>query len=109
MTKAELQKIRDYKVIKYNDLIQKTRHQLSMQEQKIVLYLISKIKPGDTELTDYKFDVAEFCEICGIILKIPETTPSETDAPEVAPASAEADDLEAAVPAIPIVESEEGA
>jgi len=33
-------------LVKHNDLIQNARYNLSVQEQKIILYLISKIKPG---------------------------------------------------------------
>ena len=53
-------------VVKANSLIQKSRYKLSLQEQKIILYLISKIMPNDTELKEYKFSVIEFCELCGI-------------------------------------------
>jgi len=58
--------IRDYLVIKSNELIQSSRYQLSLQEQRIVLYLISKIKPEDIELKEYEFEIADFCRVCGI-------------------------------------------
>lgn len=58
--------LREYKIVKSNDLIQKSRFSLSMTEQKIVLYLISKIKPNDLELKEQVFEIAEFCRICGI-------------------------------------------
>lgn len=57
---------RDYMVVKHNKIIQKSRHNLSVQEQKIILYLISKIKPEDTEFDLYEFKISEFCKICGI-------------------------------------------
>ena len=63
---SELTQLREYKVVKSNELIQKSRFNLSTQEQKIVLYLISKIKPEDTELHEYEFSIVEFCKICGI-------------------------------------------
>lgn len=63
---SEISQLRDYKVVKSNELIQKSRFNLSTQEQKIVLYLISKIKPEDTELHEYEFSIVEFCKICGI-------------------------------------------
>jgi len=53
-------------VVKRNDLIQKSRHQLSLQEQKIVLYLVSKVKPNDKDFTEQVFSIAEFCKICGL-------------------------------------------
>ena len=53
-------------VVKSNELIQKSRFNLSTSEQKIILYLISKIKPSDTEFHEYEFSVSDFCKICGI-------------------------------------------
>jgi Protein involved in initiation of plasmid replication len=57
---------REYKVVKSNDLIQKSRFQLSSQEQKIILYLISKIKPKDMVLKEHTFEIRDFCKICGL-------------------------------------------
>ena len=59
---------RSYKVVKSNDLIQKARFDLTVQEQKIILYLISKLKPDDDKSTAVKFTVKEFCSVCGINL-----------------------------------------
>ena len=53
-------------VVKRNDLIQKSRHRLDLQEQKIILYLISKINPNDTDFTDQVFSIADFCRVCGM-------------------------------------------
>ena len=64
--KKSVSELRSYTVVKSNDIIQKARFQLSTQEQKIILYLISKIKPGDREFESYQFDIAEFCNVCGI-------------------------------------------
>lgn len=58
--------LREYRVVKSNDLIQKSRFHLSMQEQKIILYLISKIKPNDMELKEHIFEIKDFCKICGL-------------------------------------------
>jgi len=63
---TELQEKREYKIVKRNDLIQNARYNLSAQEQKIILYLISKIKPEDTEFKLYEFQIKDFCEVCGI-------------------------------------------
>jgi len=57
---------RSQKVVKSNAIIQQSRFILSVQEQKIVLFLISKIKPNDEEFREYVFDVADFCKVCGI-------------------------------------------
>jgi len=59
-------KAKEYKIIKSNDLIQQSRFSLSLQEQRVILYLISKIKPEDTKLTDYEFKIQDFCTLCGI-------------------------------------------
>jgi len=53
-------------VVKANALIQQSRFYLTTQEQKIILYLVSKIKPNDTELSLYDFDIIDFCKVCDI-------------------------------------------
>ena len=53
-------------VRKKNELIQQTRFNLSAQEQKIMLYLISQVSPQDEDFMDYQFTIADFCKICGI-------------------------------------------
>lgn len=62
----KIKELREYKVVKSNDLIQKSRFQLSVQEQKIILYLISKIKPDDMELNEQTFEIRDFCRVCGL-------------------------------------------
>lgn len=57
---------RELEVYKRDDLIQKARFTLSVQEQKCILYAISKIKPNDTYLTEYIFDIKDFYTLCGI-------------------------------------------
>ena len=61
-----LAEVRNHLVVKSNNLIQKSRFQLSLQEQKIILYLISKIKPDDEDLVHQDFSISEFCKVCGI-------------------------------------------
>lgn len=53
-------------VNKSNELIQKSRFNLSLQEQKIILYLISHITPYDQEFKLYEFSIMDFCKVCGI-------------------------------------------
>lgn len=55
-----------YNIVKSNDLIQKSRFDLTLSEQKIVLRLIQMIQPQDEEFKYYSFDIQEFCDICGI-------------------------------------------
>lgn len=68
-----LEKKREYYIVKHNDLIRKNTYiqknkgnSLSLLEQKIMLYIISKIKPDDEELIEQTFDILEFCQVCGI-------------------------------------------
>lgn len=55
-------------VVKSNDLIQKSRFSLTTNQQKIILYLISKLKYKDTDFTECKVDIKDFCKVCGIDL-----------------------------------------
>ena len=54
-------------VVKANEIIQRSRFQLSTNEQKIVLFLISQINPIiDSEFKEYEFSIQDFCKVCGI-------------------------------------------
>ena len=53
-------------VVKENDLIRYSRYSLSLLEQKIILYWITKIRPNDTDFHEYEFDMNDFCSLCGI-------------------------------------------
>lgn len=61
-----VQKARDMRVYKSDDMVQKGRHKLTLQEQRCVLYAISKIKPEDTAFQEYVFDIQLFYDACGI-------------------------------------------
>jgi len=65
-SRTDINKERGHLVVKRNDLIQKSRHQLSLQEQKIMLYLISRIKPDDANFMEQVFTIQEFCRFCGM-------------------------------------------
>lgn len=56
---------RELSIYKSDEMIQKGRYNLSVQEQRTILYAISKIKPEDTYLTEYTFDINEFYQIIG--------------------------------------------
>lgn len=58
--------IRKNTVVKANELIQKSRFSLSLQQQKVLLYLISQLTPFDEDFKLYEFSVIEFCKVCGI-------------------------------------------
>lgn len=53
-------------VVKSNDLIRNTRYNMSALEQKIVIYLISKICAEDKDLKTVELSVKEYCDLTGI-------------------------------------------
>lgn len=57
---------REMSVVKRNDMLQHARFNLSIQEQKCILYAISRIKPEDKAFQDYTFDIKDFYALCGI-------------------------------------------
>lgn len=67
ITKIDIE--REYQVVKANALIQKTRYNLSTQEQKIILYILTKIKPDDNGDSLYNIQISDFCKVCGIDYK----------------------------------------
>lgn len=66
LSKEEIREAREKQVRKANQLIQQSHYNLTTQQQKIIVYLISQISPFDKEFKEYKFDIMDFCEICGI-------------------------------------------
>lgn len=71
---TELENKRSYIIVKHNDIIQKNRYtleknkdnSLSLLEQKIILYIISMIKPNTKEFEFIPFEIKEFSRIVGI-------------------------------------------
>lgn len=57
---------RQMQVYKADLMIQKGRHKLSLQEQRCVLYAISKIKPTDEITQEYTFELADFYKMAGL-------------------------------------------
>lgn len=58
--------IREYYVVKANDLIREGRYNLTMQQQKIVLFAISKIKKNDDPRQLYEIPIEEVCAVCDL-------------------------------------------
>ena len=54
-----------YFIVKDNQLITKSRYSLSLTQQKILLYLISRIKPFDKQDTIYELSIKDFVKVCG--------------------------------------------
>lgn len=72
--KIEITKKREYLVVKGNELIQKSRFELSLVEQKTIAFICSMIKPikaidranGVPFQLDYQFNIRDYCKVCGI-------------------------------------------
>ena len=69
----EIAQSREYYVVQHNDMVQKQRftvgknagNSLTVTEEKVLAYLISKIKPGADSLEPIEMDIKTFCEVCG--------------------------------------------
>lgn len=73
MDDIKLWEKRNYLVVKSNDLVQKSRYELSLLEQKVVACICSLIKPEHAKeamenghTLEYQFNIRDFCRICGI-------------------------------------------
>ena len=66
MDKSQISAERKQLIVKSNEVIQKSRYKLSTQQQKLVLYMISKIRPTDTEFKQYTFDLKDLCQILNV-------------------------------------------
>lgn len=62
----EFREQRDYVVAEHNDLIKKARHDLTSRELKIMDYVISKIKPEDTNLTVVNTSMYEISNVLNL-------------------------------------------
>lgn len=68
MDGKDIREKQEYYVVKSNDLIQKARYNLTVQQQKLVLYCISKIKLNDDPSTLYEFSIDEVCSVLNLAL-----------------------------------------
>lgn len=59
-------KQRAYVVAKGNELIQHSKYDMSLQQLKVVNYIISRIKPEDTIDKEYTITIKNYCRLCGI-------------------------------------------
>lgn len=72
--KIEILKSREYLVSKSNQIVQKSRYNFSVTEQKTIAYICSKIKPiksidrakGTPFQLEYEFNILDYCRVCGI-------------------------------------------
>lgn len=58
--------LQEYYVVKSNDLIQKARYSLTVQQQKLILFAISKIKKNDQPEKIYELSIDEVCSVMGL-------------------------------------------
>lgn len=59
-------KNQDMVVYKSDDMIQKSRMALSLNEQKCIAYMIGKIRPTDTISQTYEFEIKDFMNLCNV-------------------------------------------
>ena len=72
--KLEIEIKRNYQVFKSNELVQKSRYDLSVAEQRAVAYICSLIRPtiaspktnGVPYQLEYDFDIWEYAKVCGL-------------------------------------------
>ena len=64
--RQEIREARNELVVKHNDLLRKSRYTLSANEQKIIIYLVSKINADDKELKEIEINILDFCKVIGI-------------------------------------------
>lgn len=57
---------RDFQVFKSSEMVQRGRMNLSLQEQRCVLFAISHIKPGDDVFQEYTINLKLFYEVFGL-------------------------------------------
>ena len=60
--------LREFYVVKSNDLIRKARYNMTVQQQKLILYAISKIKRNDSPdpKRRYELSIDEVCSVMGL-------------------------------------------
>jgi len=74
-SKSQIIEAQSALVVQSNDLIRNVRtlrYGLTTQQQRIVVYLISKVCKDDKELKRVKFNISEYCEICNLKKSGPE-------------------------------------
>ena len=66
LSQSEIEKSREQRVVKSNLMAREARYRLSLQAQRVLLFLISKIQKDDSEFVKQEFSAIEFCEVAGI-------------------------------------------
>lgn len=69
MDKMQIKEQRNELVVQSNEIIRNVRpflNDLSVAEVKLVIYLISKLCAEDKDFKRVKFNISEYCDVCGI-------------------------------------------
>lgn len=66
MTGTEKREKQEMYVVKSNELIQKARYDLTVQQQKLILFAISKIRKNDSPEKVYELSIDEVCSVMGL-------------------------------------------
>lgn len=74
MPEVNVDKQREYLVVKSNELIQRSRYSMPLSMQKAFAFICSLIRPPcngknyiwPNELLTYVFDIRDYCNVCGI-------------------------------------------
>lgn len=66
LSKTDVYSGRNGRVVKSNELIQQSIYNLSLVQQKIILYVISMLRPYQLELSEVSFSIREFCDVAGL-------------------------------------------
>lgn len=64
----DIKESQKYYVAKSNVLIQKSRFTMTVKQNRLMLYLISKIRPNDTGNEVYNISLRDFSKVCNIAL-----------------------------------------
>ena len=67
--KQLIQTERDQKVVRSVNLIQNAQYTLSLEEQRFLLYCISKVKPDYSEHQTYTIALRDYLSVCGLSQK----------------------------------------
>ena len=63
---AEIKAERESLVVKENSLVRHTRYNLSLSEQKILIYIISKVMADDKDFKHITFRISDYIQVAGI-------------------------------------------
>lgn len=66
LREIEIKAERDSLVVKENSLVRHTRYDLSLSEQKILIYIISKILADDKDFKHITFRISDYMQVAGI-------------------------------------------